>query len=342
MFWQLIYSQHFSYLAFLSLRKNHKNRVARHPASIDNIPIIVRENSVKLTSIIILLTLSAIWGSSYLFMRIAVPSLGPAYLMEARVLFAALFLLVISWLVRKPLNLKRNALHFFILGSLNTAVPFLLLAYSAKTLTASLMAVVVATAPIWGAVLDSIWSRTAITITKLLGMIVGITGVSVLVGFDSILKTPGADLAVLACLGAAAFYGIASVYTKNAPKLDSLVNAHGSMWGASVFIIPFLFFMPATQTPASGVLIAVLTLGVVCTGIAYVLFFKLIKDVGPTSALTVTFLVPAFGILWGHIFLNETIGWYTFVGSGITIMGTAMVTGISIKPIIKRLTPQRG
>jgi len=132
---------------------------------------------------------------------------------------------------------------------------------------------------------------------------------------------------VAAALAAALCYGIASLYAKSAKSVEPFANAHGTMWAAALFVLPALPFFPAPATPTPGVWAAVLALGVLCSGIAYLIYFKLIEDVGPTSALTVTFLNPVFGILWGALFLGETVGWHTLAGSGIVLVGTALVTG---------------
>jgi drug/metabolite transporter (DMT)-like permease len=156
----------------------------------------------------------------------------------------------------------------------------------------------------------------------------------VLVGFDALAVQPGATVAVLAALGAAVSYGVATTYAKSAKKVDALSNAHGSMWAATLLISPATPFFPPFSSPGPGVMAAVLALGIVCSGIAYLLYFRLIADLGAASALTVTFLIPVFGILWGHLFLSEQVGWYTMIGSTIVIFGTALVTGFSPKGLL--------
>ncbi|MDQ2987679.1 MAG: DMT family transporter, partial [Pseudomonadota bacterium] len=150
---------------------------------------------------------------------------------------------------------------------------------------------------------------------------------ALLVGFDAVATRPGAGLAIGAALAAAISYSVASAYARSARSVEPFANAHGSMWAATLLVIPALPFFPAPAAPTIGIMGAALALGVMCSGIAYILYFKLIDDVGPTSALTVTFLNPLFGILWGVIFLSETVGWYTAAGAAIVITGTALVTG---------------
>ena len=274
-----------------------------------------------------LVFLAAIWGSSFLFMRIAAPVLGPAVLIEYRVGFAALFLAAVGLVLKRRLELRRNWKHYLILGALNSAIPFLMFAYAARTLSASVLSVLNATAPMWGALIAAVWSRQSLSGTGALGLLLGTAGVSLLVGFDSVTSREGAGIAVAAGLAAALCYGIASAYARSVRNVEPFANAHGSMWAATLLVIPALPFFPQPAEAGIGIMGAALALGVMCTGVAYIFYFKLIEDVGTTSALTVTFLVPLFGILWGALFLHEAIGWHTIAGSTIVIMGTALVTG---------------
>ncbi len=274
-----------------------------------------------------LVLLAAIWGSSYLFTRISVPVLGPGLLIEFRVAFAALFLLLVGLVLKKNLNLAKHWKHFFILGFFNSALPFLLFAYAAGTLTASVLSVLNATAPMWGALIAAVWERQSISPRKIVGLIMGTCGVALLVGFDATTAHAGAGLAIGAALVGTVCYSIASAYARQAPSVEPFANAHGSMWASAIMVIPALFVFPAPGHATVGTMGAALALGLMCTGAAYLLYFKLIEDIGTTSALTVTFLNPLFGILWGALFLGEVVGWYTIAGAAIVISGTALVTG---------------
>jgi len=276
-----------------------------------------------------LLLLAAIWGGSFLFMRIGAPVMGPAVLIEYRVLFAALFLAAVGLVLRKKLELRAHWKHYLMLGFFNSALPFLLFAYGARTLTASVLSVLNATAPMWGALLGAVWARQPITLRSGLGLVLGTVGVALLVGFDDVSRLPGAGLAIAAALAAALCYSIASLYAKSARSVEPFANAHGTMWAATLFVLPALPFFPSPGTATAGVWAAVLALGVLCSGIAYLIYFRLIAEVGPTSALTVTFLNPVFGILWGALFLGEAVGWHTLAGAAIVLVGTALVTGFA-------------
>ena len=287
-------------------------------------------------SLVRLLVLSAIWGASFLFMRMAAPVLGPVPLIAARVLFAALFLALAGVVLRQPLQLRGNARHYLVLGLFNSALPFLLFAVAARTLSASLLSILNATAPIWGAVIGAAWTRTVIAPKALLGLALGVAGVALLVGFDPASLRPGAPLAIALGLGAAFSYGIATNYAKSARKVDAFANAHGSMWAATLLIAPAVPFAPASAAPTLAIGLAVLALGVLCSGVAYLLYFRLVADLGAASALTVTFLIPVFGVLWGHLFLGEATNWNTWVGAAIVIAGTALVTGFSPGAVFRR------
>lgn len=278
-----------------------------------------------------LLLLAAIWGGSFLFMRIAAPVLGAPVLIEYRVLFAALFLAVIALALRKPLDLRRHWKHYLILGLLNSALPFLLFAFAARTLSASLMAVLNASTPLWGTLIAALWSRQMVSGKVVLGLLLGASGVALLVGFDHVSTRPGAGLAIAAVLFASFLYGVASNYTRTVKGVEPFANAHGSMWASVLLVLPVAALFPAPAEPTVGVMSAVIALGVLCSGIAYLIYFRLIEDVGPSSALTVTFLSPLFGILWGVLFLGEQVGWYTFAGAAIVIAGTVLVTGFRLR-----------
>ncbi|MDF5462356.1 DMT family transporter [Vibrio parahaemolyticus] len=276
-----------------------------------------------------LLCLAAIWGGSFLFMRVAANTFGPAYLIEFRVTFAAVALLLIAVYLKKKLALTAHTKHFFIIGLFNSAVPFLLFAYAAQTLNASTLAILNSTAPIWGALVGFVWYRSPLTAKSVLGMLIGIGGVAVLVGLDTSTIGEEAMLPIAASLMASFSYGIATNYTKNAPQVPAFDNAHGSMWAAVIWVLPLLPFLPMRAEPSHFEWSSVVTLGVVCTGFAYLLYFRLVSDIGPASALTVTFLVPVFGILWGYLVLDEPVGSNTIIGTILVLSGTMLVTGFS-------------
>ena len=296
-------------------------------------PIFETLRCMSTASLARLLLLAAIWGGSFLFMRVAVPTLGPTLLIAWRVSLAAVFLAGVALLQRRRLHARARWRHYLMLGACNSALPFLLFAFAAQTLSASLLSILNATAPIFAALIASLSTRALPSPRIAFGLALGVTGVAVLVSFDALMLQPGASLALVAGLAAALSYGIASTYAKSVRNVDAFGNAHGSMWAATLLIAPAVPFFPAHAAASADVVAAVLALGVICSGVAYLLYFRLIADLGAASALTVTFLIPVFGVLWGSVFLGERVGWYTLVGSSIVIVGTALVTGFDARTL---------
>ena len=291
---------------------------------------------MSLSSLIKLFALAAIWGSSFLFMRIAAPVLGPVMLITLRVLLGSLFLLAVSRVNGSRLDIRRDWKHFLILGLANTALPFTLFAFAAETLPASLLSILNATAPIWGAIVSAIWLRTAFTLKAMAGLLFGIAGVAILVGVDGAHMTAATLIAVVAGLAAGLCYGIASVYAKQAKSVEPFANAHGSLWGAVLWMAPAAPFFPPAATPGLWVIVSVVAIGVLCSGIAYMLYFKLIEEIGAAQTLSVGFLIPVFGVLWGALFLHEAVMARTVIGGLVVLVGMALITGFNPLALMRR------
>lgn len=301
---------------------------------------------MKASDFLQLIVLGAIWGASFLFTRVAVPSLGPLWLVAARVLSGAVLLAATAFFLRRTLQAGGNLRHFLLLGLLNTAVPFMLFAYAAQALTASLLSILNSTAPLWGAVIGVLLTRRLPALRVAGGLLAGSLGVGLLVVKDASAAASlatGSLLPVLAAIAAPCCYGAASHYARvRTAHLDPLAAAHGSMWGAVACLLPALVFVPVAPLPTAGVAAAALALGVLCTGFAYLIYFRLVRDIGATSALTVTFLIPLFGIVWGVLFLGEPFSASTFVGAMIVLCGTALVTGFNPLPLLAGAMVRRG
>ncbi len=286
-------------------------------------------------SITRLFALAAIWGASFLFMRVSVPAFGPVALIMFRVGIAAAFLWLVARVLKQPLAMRRQWRHFLSIGVLNSALPFLLFAYAAQSLPASLLAILNATSPLFGAAIGALWLGLPLTGSAALGIGCGLAGVSVLVGQNLALAGNTEWPAVAAGLLAPLSYSLASIYTKARPGVATpFGNAHGSMWMATLVLLPLFLLAPVRHAPDVGDWTAVSLLAIVCTGGAYLLYFRLIDDVGPTRALSVTFLIPVFGVLWGSLFLDEAVGWHTLIG------GALILTGIALTAGLLRLRPQ--
>jgi drug/metabolite transporter (DMT)-like permease len=286
--------------------------------------------SVK--NIIELVILAALWGASFLFMRIAVPEFGAIALIEARVLIAGLVLLPFWWLRESSSSRQKVMQHWpriFVIGLLNSAIPFVLFAYSMLYITGGMAAILNGTAPIWGAVVAWFWLRSRMSMNGVLGLIVGFIGVVLLVSDELAVPAQGKALAILASASAPLLYGIAANYTSvKLADVSALSIATFSQLSAAICLLPILYwFMPA-QMPSFEAWMALLALAVLCTSLAYLMFFRLIAEVGSTRAITVTFLIPLFGSLWGAIFIDEEITVMMMVGMAIVLFGTALVTGV--------------
>jgi drug/metabolite transporter (DMT)-like permease len=277
-----------------------------------------------------LLLLATLWGGSFLFMRMTASVVGPAWLILARVGLAAIFLWLVAIWFKKGLQASQYWRHYLVLGFFNSALPFLLFAYAAQTISASLLSILNATAPMWAAIIAAVWLKSELSMTKWVGMGIGLVGVAVLAGIESMTLPTGGMWAIAAGLVATLSYGIASNYTKVAPNVESFSNAHGSMWAATLVMIPMALATPMpAEVPMVPTGLAVLGLGIVCSGVAYLIYFRLIADFGGVSALTVTFLIPVFGTLWGAWLLDEPVTWTTVGGGLLVLLGTALVTGFS-------------
>lgn len=288
---------------------------------------------MNLASLIRLLVLSALWGGSFLFLKIGASALSPVMLIGLRVSLAALFLFAVARILGRTLHLRRHWRHFLILGFFNSALPFLLFAIAAKSISASLMSILNATAPIWGAAISALWARAPLAPKAAVGLALGLGGVAVLTGFDPSTLNEGALIAVILALAAPASYGIATTYARQAESVEPFANAHGSMWAATLLMAPLVIFeSPALIESAAldpAMVASVLALGILCTGFAYLLYFRLIADIGPAPALTVTFLIPVFGVMWGALVLGEPVSGAMVLGALIVLTGTALVTGFS-------------
>jgi drug/metabolite transporter (DMT)-like permease len=247
-----------------------------------------------------------------------------------RLVLAALFLSVVGVIWNQRLQVREHWRHFLVLGLVNSGLPFLFFGFAARTLSASLLSILNATAPIWAAVIGAIWTKSPLSRRTAAGLVLGVSGVAILVGLDPAVLSVGAYRAIGLALIGAFLYGVSSIYARTARKIEPFANAHGSMWAAALMLTPAVPFFVHAVPISPLIALAVIALGVLCSGVAYLLYFRLIADVGPASALTVTFLVPVFGVIWGHFFLNEPVGLATLAGAAIVVVGTALVTGFSV------------
>lgn len=294
---------------------------------------------MKTRDVIDLLLLAALWGASFLFTRIATPAFGPFAIAELRIAIAAAILLsLLTW--RGGLaDLRANAPKLVFLGAVNSAIPFALFAYAALTITAGLAAIVNATASLFSALVAWVWLRERLMATQWLGLAIGFAGVWWLTEARTDIHASGVGLAIAAGLAATFSYGVAANATKHLlGGVRPLAIAAGSQTAAAMLLLPFAIIAWPDRPPRSTDWASVVALGVFCTGLAYLLYFRLIARVGPAKTMTVAFLIPAFAMLWGALVLAETVTLPMLAGCAVILAGTSLATGLVHPRLLSRTT----
>ena len=277
-------------------------------------------------SLLRLILLGMIWGASFLFQRITVPVVGAPFTASVRLALAAVMLVIVLRVLGRSLNLRLQWRDWLVLGTINSAIPFLCFALAARHLPAGYLAVINATVPlltvlfVWGA------QRARPSLSKLVGVVVGLIGVGVLARYGNV----GVDAAVLGAFAlaftAAALSAFCALYIRRRHAgTDPLVLAGSSQLGAAVVLAPLGIAAMPTVMPPMPVVLSLLALGIVCTGLAYALYFRLLSDIGSEKAVTNTFLVPVFAQLWGAIFLGEHLTLAGAVGFALVLVAIALV-----------------
>lgn len=276
-----------------------------------------------------LVLLAAIWGASFLFMRTATPEFGAIPLVLVRTLVAALSLLPLLIFKKQLLAVIQHWFPIMVVGLVNTAIPFVLFSYATAELGAGFGAVLNATAPMFGAMVAVVWLKDKLHISAVLGLVVGFGGVLVLSAMGKGLSTRSELLPVFAALGATFAYGIAACYTRRyLSGVQVLAIATGSQIFATLALIPLAVVTWPDAMPSLQAWWQTIALGIVCTGLAYLLYFRLIANVGASRAITVAYLVPVFGVVWGIVFLQEGITSGLLIGGAMILLGVSLTTGI--------------
>ncbi|WP_372658601.1 DMT family transporter [Hydrogenophaga sp.] len=279
--------------------------------------------------------LAALWGASFLFMHLGAAEFGALPTAGLRVGLAALFLLPAFLIKEVWADFRRRTRPILLVGLLNSALPFAFFSYAVLHISTGLTAILNATVPLSGAVVAWLWLKDRPGGSRMLGLLIGFVGVTMLVlGKSSFNPVPDQSplvtlLAMGACLAATVCYGLAASFTKRyLSGAHPLATATGSQIGASLGLaLPTLLWWP--EQAASGTAWAAMAaVGLLCTAIAYVLFFHIIERAGPSRALTVTFLVPVFALLYGTVFLSENITSWMLVCGLVIVLGTALSTGL--------------
>lgn len=296
---------------------------------------------MKRRDLVDLVTLAALWGASFLFMRMGAAAFGPVALAAVRVTGASCFLLPLVLWHRETAALRTHWRPLLVVGAMNSAIPFLLFSYAALGINAGLSSIFNAMTPLWGGLVGWLWLKDRLSPPRVLGLVIGFAGVAWL-AWDKASVKPGDHgvspaMAIGACLLAAFCYGVAANMTKRwLGGVPSRAVAAGSQLSATLLLaVPAALAWPA-QMPGAADWAAALLLALLCTGVAYVLFFRLIANVGPSNAITVTFLIPAFAVLWGAAFLGEPVTGAMVIGCGVILLGTGLATGLLKLPAAAR------
>lgn len=282
-----------------------------------------------------LVALALLWSASFAFYRVLVPALGTLPTALFRVLLAGLALVAWLALTGQRADLRTHWRAYLFVGLANSALPFVLYAHAAHTLPASVMAILNAATPLFAALLAARYLGEALDARRLGGIALGIAGVALVTGGGPVDATRAGGLAVAACLGATLCYAVSGVWLKRrGAGIAPQALAGWSQLAAGVALLPALPFA-AVPGPVTGRVVAnVLALALLCSALAYLLYFRLIRDVGPTRAMTVTFLIPVFGIAWGALLLGEAVTPAMLAGTAMIVAGTAAV-------LVRRAPPAR-
>lgn len=269
--------------------------------------------------------LSAIWGFSFIFMRVLAPTLGPVVVADMRVLIAGIALALYFKVIGYDAEWKKYWKQYLIIGCINSAFPFILFSYSALHLPAGYMAILNSTSPLFVSVFAALWLSEALTLVKFGGLLLGLSGVMMITKIGES-HDPHFAFAVAACLLAAMCYGIGGIYIrKYAKHLKPMAIAGASQLISGVLLFPAIFIFPPTGEITPYVAGFTIFFAITCSAIAYVIYYRLLADVGPTRALTVTFTAPVFSMIWAMIFLGEPITSKMIGGGVLILMGAYLV-----------------
>lgn len=275
-----------------------------------------------------LVVLAALWGAAFIFMRIAAPVFGPAWTAELRVLLGGLALLAWFRALGFDPGLRVHWRFYLLMGAVGIAAPFVLYSFAAIHAPASLLSITNATSPIFGLAWAALAGDERVTVRKATGLALGIAGVALIARPDAATAAdPLFGWAMAAALGACCLYGVVGVLIKRyARGATPRGMAAGNQLAAAVVLMPLLPLLPPLAQPTPLAIANLLALALLASAAAFVLYFRLIADVGATRALTVTYLIPLFGILWGWLFLGEALPAAALAGGALILAGTVMVT----------------
>jgi len=285
---------------------------------------------MSLKHFLLLLLISAIWGGSFIFMKELSPVFGPILTASFRLLSASVFLFIIYYFQGYKINWKKNYKLFLILGIGNSAIPFSLYAYASLFISPSTSVILNSTAPMFGAIFGYLIVKESFSFKKIFGLVFGTIGVGVITSLTYVDGTLELYLAIISCIIAASFYGLSGVIAKRyASHIETKELTLGSITFAGIVLLPLVVFSPVTGTITFNLVLMIIVFGILCTAIAYLIYYYLLKEIGAVKALTVTYLMPAFGIFWSYIFYSEKLSYNTVLGLALISIGIFLVSSRS-------------
>jgi drug/metabolite transporter (DMT)-like permease len=289
-----------------------------------------------------LVALAAVWGASYLFMRTAVPQLGPVRMIELRLAIGGLLLAIFLAAARGFVDWRRHWKDFLFVGAIGIALPFVMIAAALRSIDASTAAILNALSPLCTALIAAAWIRDPLTMPKMIGIALCLAGTMVLVGWTPTPMTTEQLVGASMSVGATMLYGLSNVYTKVRLKNASAMGTSvGTLLLGAAALAPLALVVPAPRALADVtplVWAATLALAVFSTAIAFIWYYRLIADVGPVKSITVTLLVPIFGMLWGVVFLGEPLAPGRIAGCAIILAGCSLILGLVRNPLRARMS----
>jgi drug/metabolite transporter (DMT)-like permease len=286
---------------------------------------------MKKSDLAVLLTLGALWGASFLFMRMGANQFGGMALAGMRAIGAAICSIPLLASRERLSELRANWWPVTLIGLSNSALPFVLFSYAAKSLPAGLSAIFDAIAPLLVAASGWLWLGQKLNAVRAGGLVIGLLGVVWLIGGNLSLGHGGATVgwAMAACVGANVCYTFGAHYSQHRMRtVTPLTVAIGSQFAAALMLLPFTIWLWPAKMPDAHAWVAMFGLAAGCTSLAYVLFYRLLAHVGSAPAMAVLYLIPVFGVIWGALFLGEAVTLAMAGGCVVILLGVALTTGM--------------
>jgi drug/metabolite transporter (DMT)-like permease len=281
----------------------------------------------------LLLLLALIWGSSFTLIKVAIPTIPPFTMVAARVSIAAVLLLIIATAQGHALPRQGSVwAAFLVQGLLQSALPFTLISWGEAHITSGLAGVLNATPPMFvlAIAMTSGRGRQTVSGRKIIGVALGLAGVTVTIGFDALAGIgTAAPLAQAAVLGASLCYALAPIWGQRFSKLPAIVTAAGAMSCAAILMLPAAALLERPWTlapPPAHAIAAVIALAVVCTALAMVIYFRLIRTLGPLGTTSGSYLRAGFAVVLGTTLLGESFTWSILAGMALILAGVVAVT----------------